>query len=195
MCEPGVHCSTDKRSPGLCSDFTSWTVPVHEGAAVPAHVYGSGRKSCWGHHLQQGDHRYVRHLLPASFLPVWVENMVRSFFRSTLQEPRTTCVKWPAWRTPWWSSTACATASDRSRSRRRRNKGPSDAVPSARVCSSRWTTWVLGSELLCVNVSGFVLSSDSTSLIFQEAKMLIARAYRQTEKLLLDNRDKLTLVS
>lgn len=32
-------------------------------------------------------------------------------------------------------------------------------------------------------------------LFFQEAKMLIARAYRHTEKLLLDNRDKLTLVS
>lgn len=32
-------------------------------------------------------------------------------------------------------------------------------------------------------------------LILQEAKMLIARAYRNTEKLLLDNRDKLTLVS
>ena len=28
----------------------------------------------------------------------------------------------------------------------------------------------------------------------QEAKLLIAQAYRQTEKLLLDNRDKLTLV-
>lgn len=42
---------------------------------------------------------------------------------------------------------------------------------------------------------GFSLSSDWTCLIFQEAKMLIARAYRQTEKLLLDNRDKLTLVS
>lgn len=32
-------------------------------------------------------------------------------------------------------------------------------------------------------------------LLFQEAKMLVARAYRHTEKLLLDNRDKLTLVS
>lgn len=30
--------------------------------------------------------------------------------------------------------------------------------------------------------------------IFQEAKMLIARAYRHTEKVLLDNRDKLILV-
>lgn len=32
-------------------------------------------------------------------------------------------------------------------------------------------------------------------LSFQEAKLLIARAYRHTEKLLLDNKDKLTLVS
>lgn len=34
-----------------------------------------------------------------------------------------------------------------------------------------------------------------TRLFLQEAKMLIARAYRHTEKLLLDNRDKLSLVS
>lgn len=32
-------------------------------------------------------------------------------------------------------------------------------------------------------------------LLFQEAKMLVARAYKHTEKLLQDNRDKLTLVS
>lgn len=30
---------------------------------------------------------------------------------------------------------------------------------------------------------------------FQEAKMVIARAYRQTEKLLQDNKEKLALVS
>lgn len=38
-----------------------------------------------------------------------------------------------------------------------------------------------------------VLITDAA--VFQEAKMLVARAYRHTEKLLLDNRDKLTLVS
>lgn len=32
-------------------------------------------------------------------------------------------------------------------------------------------------------------------VIIQEAKMLIARAYRHTEKLLLANKDKLVLVS
>lgn len=31
--------------------------------------------------------------------------------------------------------------------------------------------------------------------LFQEARMLVARAYKHTEKLLVDNRDKLTLVS
>lgn len=31
--------------------------------------------------------------------------------------------------------------------------------------------------------------------VIQEAKMIIARAYRHTEKLLIDNRDKLVLVS
>lgn len=31
--------------------------------------------------------------------------------------------------------------------------------------------------------------------VLQEAKMLIARAYRHTEKLLVDNKDKLVLVS
>lgn len=124
--------------------------------------------------------------------------------------------RWPAWPTPWWSSMAWLPVWARCPSLTLRISGVLDGDHSAKDSNSRWTMWVkehtnlLLVLLVCHGRCDVKEASVGVKYrlswicvwIFicvpfshvQEAKKLIAQAYRHTEKLILDNRGKLILV-
>lgn len=50
----GLHCTSDKRCTGLCSDAPKRSAPLHQGAAVWEDVHGPRWSRVGGHLLQKG---------------------------------------------------------------------------------------------------------------------------------------------